>query len=148
MNEPAITQLIREVLAEELARLRRERAQRPGTALPGPREELVSIASDSDLRAFAARILKLAGDPSGRRDFEEGRLVFRFAGAGPPPEAAPQTGTTEAGARIERGFLSERQVDALPNGTKRLLVGEAVRVTPLARDRLRQRGIVMERTRS
>lgn len=148
-----LTQLIREVLAEELARVKRERAHRPENA---PREELVAIASDDDLRAFAERLLKLAGDGAERRDFEEGRLLFRLAGGRPSPGTTPAAATTEAATRIapridpriDSGFLSERQVDALPKDTKRLVVGKAVRLTPLARDRLRQRGIEIERTGS
>lgn len=144
MTDTAITLLIREVLAEELGRIKQARKPQPGNA--GAREELVQIASDNDLRAFAARVLKLADDPKARRDFDAGRLVFRLARAG--PHQAEGAATDNTTARIDKGFLSERQVDALPRATKRLLLGRAVCLTPLARDRLRQRGIAIERTGS
>ena len=171
--DPAIAELIREVLAEELARLR-----------PGVREERVRVASDADLGAFAKRVLALAGDRVACEAFENGKLVFRLdAGAG-AAGAAAGTGTAADGVRssgaggyrvrgggavasgadlpsspvssgspqamghtevIERGLLSERQVDRLPRGTARVRLGRNVRMTPLARDRLRRRGIAVER---
>ena len=58
------------------------------------------------------------------------------------PIAAP----ANLSATIDRGIVSERQIEALPAGTSRLLVGKSVRFTPLARDRLRLRAIDIERT--
>ena len=113
-TDPAVAELIREVLAEELARLRAE-----------VREERVRIADDADLAAFARRVLAVVP-------------------ASPPPTT---TGHRAAGGVevIERGLLSERQVDRLPRGTARVRLGPGVRLTPLARDRLRRRGISIER---
>jgi hypothetical protein len=48
-------------------------------------------------------------------------------------------------ARIDKGMVSERQIDALPPGTSQLVIGKSVRLTPLARDRARARGIILER---
>ena len=137
--DPAVAELIREVLAEEMARLR-----------PGVREERVRIASDADLAAFAKRVLALAGDRAAREAFENGNLVFRLdAGAGAAVPSSPAAsgppraiGHTEV---IERGLLSEREVDRLPRETARVCLGRNVTVTPLARDRLRRRGIAIER---
>jgi hypothetical protein len=42
-------------------------------------------------------------------------------------------------------MVTERQVNALPAGTTQLVIAGSVRLTPLARDRLRQRGIAVER---
>ena len=162
--DPMVAELIREVLAEELARLR-----------AGVREERVRIAGDGDLAAFARRILAMAGDREERAAFEKGDLVFRLDAAGDPGRPAPGPGVAGAGggrlhrgggtddgtsARsraaaphdagghtevIERGLLSERHVDRLPRETVRVRIGREVRVTPLARDRLRRRGITVER---
>ena len=159
--DPAVAELIREVLAEELARLRAD-----------VREERVRIADDADLAAFAKRMLAVADDRGTREAFESGRLVFRMdAGAGsaagtagrhgagsgrvrdgrepgaitPPPSAASTHGSHGHTETIESGLLSERHVDRLPRGTERVRIGRAVKLTPLARDRLRRRGIAIER---
>lgn len=144
MIDDTVRKLIREVLTEELRRVRTD-----ARAAPGVREETVEIASDADLAAFVAKLMKLAGDAKARRDIEQARLVFRLAGtarqasvSAPDPAPAPSGGTV----RIERGVVSERQVDALPRGTRVLRAGKNVKLTPLARDRLRQRGIKIERT--
>lgn len=163
-TDPAVAALVREVLAEELARLR-----------AGVREERVRIAGDADLAAFARRVLAMAGDRGAREAFESGRLVFRLDGsaggaggsadgAGPPDAARGRLrGGREDAARagaplarraasspashtevVERGLLSERHVDRLPRETARVRLGPRVRVTPLGRDRLRRRGIAIE----
>ena len=167
--DPMVAELIREVLAEELARLR-----------VGTREERVRIAGDADLAAFAKRMLAVADDREAREAFEKGKFVFRLdggagavgtiggagddagsggagggrgrgvreaaAGAASPPPVAPSrpaAGHTEV---IERGFFSERHAERLPRETARVRLGREVRMTPLARDRLRRRGIAIERT--
>ena len=163
--DPAIAELIREVLAEELARLR-----------PGVCEERVRVANDADLAAFARRVLAMADDPAAREAFETGAFAFRLDGArgiaggdtgrgGPAGAdggsvrgggasadlAAPSSGGVAARNAatepevIEGGLMSERHVDRLPPGTARLRIGRRVRMTPLARDRLRRRGIAIER---
>jgi hypothetical protein len=144
MIDDNVRKLIREVLAEELRRVKSD-----AKAAPGGHEETVSLTSDADLSAFVAKLMKLAGDAKARRDIEQGRLVFRLASKDEPaltPTTAPASTGAGDTVRIERGMVSERQVDALPGGTKVLQAGKAVIFTPLARDRLRQRGIKMERT--
>ena len=145
MTDPAVAELIREVLAEELARLR-----------AGVREERVRIAGDADLAAFATRVLAMADDREAREALASGRLVFRLdastegavSGAG-RRGAGRGRGGREDGAGgtevVEHGLLSERHVDRLPRGTARVRLGRGVKLTPLARDRLRRRGIVIER---
>ena len=161
-TDPAVAALIREVLAEELARLR-----------AAVREERVRIGDDADLAAFARRVLAITDDRAAREALENGELVFRLdssagsarAGAGPhgtgggrvrrgregavftassasAESAHGAAGNTEV---IGRGLLSERHVDRLPRGTARVWLGRDVKLTPLARDRLRRRGIVIER---
>ena len=176
--DPAVAELIREVLAEELAHLR-----------AGVREERVRIANDADLAAFAKRVLAMADDRGARAAVEHGRLVFRLEGSAESAGSAGGSGNTagagsnaggagsnsagsgrvrggrEGAVRaasapraalvrdlsghtevIERGLLSERHVDRLPRETARVRLGPHVRMTPLARDRLRRRGIAIERT--
>jgi len=144
MSEPAINQMIREVLAEELAKLRSGAAR----VTPGAQHEVIRISSSADLNSFARRILALADNSKERREFDEGRLVFELAGS--PSEAAAAGSSASQGPAgpvhtIETGFVSERHIDKLGRDVKRVIVGKGVRMTPLARDRARQRGIIIER---
>ena len=146
MGDAMLSSLIREVLAEELARIRSEKKGGPASTAARIREERVTIADDGDLQAFARRILKIADNPAERRRLEAGEVVFRLAGR-PGAGAASPVGQAAGGPaeRIERGLVSERQVDRLAAGTAVLQLGKEVRMTPLARDRLRRRGIRIER---
>ena len=146
-----VAALVREVLAEEVARFRAAR----GTGSrheSGAREERVRIRSDADLREFTARLLAMAEDAEARRALADGRLVFRLdeeqppRGGGAHPPAAvhsPGPGRVEI---VERGLFSERRAERLPPETTHVRLGRTVKMTPLARDRLRRRGIVIERT--
>jgi hypothetical protein len=142
MIDDNVRKLIREVLSEELQRVKAE-----AQATPGVREETVAVASDADLATFVEKLMKLAGDAKVRRDIEQGRVVFRLAG-NVPGTSVPAAEPAPAGdtVRMDRGVVSERQVDALPRGTRILQAGKNVKLTPLAKDRLRQRGIKIERT--
>lgn len=149
MSDPAIAALIREVLAEELQKLgaTKKRTKQNSEV----REEQVTIASDRDLANLVAKVLDYASDAGTRADIEQGRLVFRLAGAtgtSPTAKQEPSSPPTPAGevTMVNSGFFSERQVDQLPKGTKTVRFGKSVRLTPLARDRLRHRGITIERT--
>jgi hypothetical protein len=153
-----IRALVRDVLAEELGNLRRAGIIAPAHAAARRqvREEMVAIRSDAELRAFVARLLEILKDGRAREEIEQGRWVFRlgdpaaggsFSGAlehrgAQLPAAAP----TAAFARIERGVVSERQIETLPAGTTCLVIGKSVRLTPLALDRLRALGIALKRT--
>ncbi len=145
MADPAIAALIREVLAEELARIARDKAH-SGASPSSAREEHVTISSDADLQAFARQVLKHAADPKAREDIEQGRLVFRLAGKTAPAPGHAEPASLGGEITIETGIISERQVDRLPKDTKKLRITKRVRLTPLARDRLRHRGISIERT--
>jgi hypothetical protein len=146
MAEQMIAGLIREVLAEELAKLRSAKGALPTLPAVPLREEPVAIANDADIAAFVQKILKLSEDPSERQKLKDGRIAFRLTSGATGGAATGQSHrATGQSHRIERGLLSERQVDRLPRQTKSVLIGKQVRMTPLARDRLRQRGIVIER---
>ena len=116
-----------------------------GAAPSSVREEHVTIATDADLQAFARKVLEHAGDPKSREDIEHGRLVFRLAGGVTTAPGTAETLSHGSETIIETGIISERQVDRLPKDTKKLRITKRVRLTPLARDRLRHRGISIER---
>lgn len=145
--------LIREVLAEELARMR------PGEGDTRIREEVVTLRSNADLQAFVQRIVALAQDGRARTEIEAGRHVFRLApgvgsAAGTPAPmaahepAAPAPTAPPPTVRFERGLVSERDIAALPDEQRSIRVGRSVRFTPLARDELRRRNIRIERAKS
>jgi len=136
MTSDAVRSLIREVLAEELRRVGRERA--PASTRT---EEIVSINSNEDLQALVQQILKHSRDKTMRDRIAQGDYVFvleKTTGATSPH-------SRDGVVQIEKGFLSERRIEALPAGTRLVLLGQGVRFTPLARDRLRQRKIAVER---
>ena len=149
--DPEVAALVREVLAEEVARLRTEKDARSRSE-SGVREERVRIRSDADLQDFAARVLAMAGDGQTRRALAAGRIVFRLEGAAPESGGRPVSpGSVSRAAEsartevVEGGLFSERQAERLPRETTRVRFGRNVKMTPLARDRLRRRGIVIER---
>ncbi len=126
------------------------------TAPAEQRTEDISIASDADLERFIQRLLALADDAGSRDALKSGRIRFRLAKSGhrsPPtlkrpqreersqPSAAPSAG----GHRIDKGLVAERHVVAAAKGGKKLTVAKGVAVTPLAHDKARQLGVVIER---
>ena len=155
-----IREMVRDVLAEEIGNLRRAGLIRPEQGVPRRqvREEVVSIRSDADLRAFVARLLDILKDGRSREEIEQGRWVFRLGS--PAAGGRSLTCSNSAGRRClrlrrlrrlrgsRRGVVSERQIEGLAPGTTCLIVGKSVRLTPLALDRLRMLGIAHQEGRS
>lgn len=163
-----IRSLIRDVLAEEIAAIR---AELLGAA--GPREERVRVDDARALTEFALSVLHRAADPGFVSALQQGRLVFSpagaptFAAAGPampvaayaplaPPsapvlQAAPQpsvlvTTTPAAVPEVTKSLITERDIAGLGPETTRLRIGRLSRLTPLAADETRRRGIRIERS--
>ncbi|WP_299848447.1 hypothetical protein [uncultured Roseovarius sp.] len=140
--------LIREVLSEELARLRPEVAPMASPVT----EEVVAIRSSADLNAFAQKLLSMAQDGRMRADILGGRHRFRLSHDEAAPVMAHQPSApvpnTPATAQFSTGLVSERDIAALPKGTRSVRAAKPVRFTPLAHDELRRRGIKVERTQS
>ena len=132
--------LIRDVIATELAAAKAERA----TPAASPAEHRVRIASDADLAAFAKQVLALAADTSAQRKIAAGTYGFKLEGTAPAVTSAapPSSGGS---ARIDNGVVTESALIKLPRGTKRLLIGAEVSITPLARDKASSMGITIER---
>lgn len=147
--------LIREVLTQELQAIRAA----AGGATAGVTREAVALNSDADLGAFVRRLLDMAQDPARRADLLSGRHLFtldRPASAYtapparayvPPSPSAPPSASPAPAARQASGktLLTERDIDALPQGTTALTIARSARLTPLARDELRRRNIKIER---
>ncbi len=149
MIDPMIAALVREVLSEEMARIRGDKGIATTSRLP--RIEQVSIASDTELQALVKRVLSIADNPAERKCLNDGDIIFRLTNqaAGPKTTASTEqqfsSGHTE---QFDRGLLSERMVDQFPAHIKTVILGKQAHTTPLARDRLRQRGISIERMTS
>ena len=153
MDRTELRSLIRSVLSEELGRL-----QDKGPKAASVKQENVTIGNDHDLAIFVKRLAGLCKDETKRNEIEQGRWRFTLTGraatsnqashgVNSSPIAVPQAGSA-ATARFDKGFINERQIDALSDDTEVVVTTGAVRFTPLARDRLRQRGIRIERKAS
>jgi hypothetical protein len=129
---------------------------------PALAEELaeeVSIASDADLNGFVQRLLAIAEDSATREALKSGQKKFRLAKkTGRLPAAlhhqreenhrsvsSQGDASRSEGNRIDKGLVAERHIVAAAKNGKKLTVGKGVAVTPLARDKARQLGVVIER---
>jgi len=136
MTTDAVRSMIREVLAEELGRVARERSTT---------KETVTIKTNEDLQALVRHIAEIARDKSMRDRIIAGDHIFVLDDASGMPAAETPASNTSDVVQITKGFLSERAIEALPANTRVVQLGPGVRFTPLARDRLRQRKITVER---
>lgn len=154
--------VIRELLVEELAAVRAE--------LSGaPQVERAAVGSEADLTDFALKIARRAQDEPGFvAALEAGRIRFAPLGApaGQPPHPAAialpvaaatapalATGSVPLVAsmppsvpELRKGLITERDVAAIARGETRLRIAKSARMTPLATDEARRRGIRIERT--
>ncbi len=163
--------MIREILTDEIQALRASM----GSALQVPVvREPVAVSSDYELNAFARHMISIADNPAQRAEFLTGRLQFTMnagrsvASQYIPPTVAPATappmvtapapsstprpmpslqpaGATGVRQTFDKGILTEKDVERLPQETRALTLGQTVRLTPLANDELRRRNIKIER---
>ena len=133
MDEAALRAAIRAAIREEMERDSPE----PSDVAPrGATEtivEEVELRNDSDLAAFVGRLLEVARTPEGRTALEKGAHRFRLAKAG-------QAASSPRGA-----LVTERDVDALAPGVSEFTLPFNARLTPLAKDKLRERGVRIRR---
>jgi len=149
--------LIKEILAEELSSMRAEFACDAAI-------ERVSISTSADLNRFALSVLDRANDPGFASALRNGRLHFEpVRNVGTPeraeqlPPAAMRTPATKQPEtlvstippkvpELRKSLITERDLAAVANGETRLRVAKTARLTPLANDEARRRGIRIERT--
>lgn len=137
MDKDLIRSLIRDVIAEEV------KAMKAGKSTAAP-ATTIRIASDADLAAFAKDVLRLAQDPATRAAIEAGRHPFHLAGSA-PAAASAQAAPTGQMHRIDKGVVTETVIAKLGKGVSRLVLGNGVSITPLARDKAKARNISVER---
>lgn len=144
MDRNEIRSLIRSVLSEELGRL-----QNKNPGLPAVKSESISIRNDQDLAAFVKKLAGMCRDEGTRQELEKGQLTYSLGNVSETVAQTPMNRPVNGQmARFESGFINERQIDALSDDTEVVVATKAVRFTPLAKDRLRQRGIRIERKAS
>ncbi len=113
----------------------------PVNAAGRSRTETVRITGNTDLQGFALRLLDVFDNPKTREDLRTGRLRFELAGGVATP-AAPG-----AVQRIEKGAVTERKIAAAAESGTRLVLGRRAVLTPLARDKARTLGVLIEKER-
>ena len=136
--------LVRAVLRDALPTLVSD-----ASTTSAPRGTDVLLKTDADLDAFIRRIAALCEDPEQRTALQAGRHAFRLAG--PPADGRPaSSGPSEAApsvVRIDTGAVTERAVKRAAAAGARIVVGRRAVLTPLARDRARSLGVVIEKER-
>jgi len=131
---------IRAILREEIA------AFTGGPQSEVPTSEAVRINSNADLTRFAQDLLTRAQDPAFAARVTRGRYRFELEQhrpIGAPIVSAPAKPKPNA---LTKTLVTERDIGALGAGTQVLSIGKTSRLTPLARDEARRRGIRIERS--
>lgn len=158
--------LVRQTVREAVAELRLASTADAPLLAPAPgaehvtahsarrRTESVRISSDGDLDSFVRHVLALADNPRTREELRNGWLRFSLAGSpGPQPvlvtgiPAGPGSGPVSGALRVERGVVTERTVTDAASQGRSLLAAKGVVVTPLARDKARSLGVLIEKER-
>ncbi|MFT5114119.1 MAG: hypothetical protein ACI8P9_003453 [Parasphingorhabdus sp.] len=136
-----VRSMIREVLREELARIKSSSVR--------AEEEVVTIGSDIELGAFVQKILELGNDATRKADILAGRYVFKLRQISPQnhleANSVVATHTPSPRVRFSKSMITERDVAGFPDGTVAIMTDKKVRLTPLARDEIRRRGIQLEK---
>lgn len=133
---------IRAILREEIAALRAE------SGASGPSVERVRVTSGADLTRFARDLVQRAQqDPDFAARVARGDLIFEPAGAAPAPGGPIVTGPARPAPEVlDKTLITERDIASLGPSARSLRVAPHSRLTPLARDEARRRGIRIERT--
>lgn len=149
MNELELRAMIRDAIHGALADVDLGRTR--------TRTEKVHLASDADLQQFARRLAERCADPVERDAIARGEVVFRLDAQGTqrtPAAPTPATGGTSAQQPASRpsepvtvlaGAVTERHVRAAADNGGRLRVGRSARLTPLARETVRELGVRIEK---
>ncbi len=139
---------VREVLRDVLPDLARAAgsALTPAGFTSGASGAVV-VRDDADLDRLVRHVAQLCGDPSTRTALLEGRHDLRLQPTGSSTVAVPGS-AAEPGPIVERlasGVVTERIVRRAAAQGARLVLGPRAVITPLARDRARSLGLLIER---
>lgn len=137
---PGLRDEIRAILREEIAALTK------GSQVSVPARERVRIASSADLTRFAQDLLARAADPGFAARVARGELRFELAEHAPVGAPMITGAPRPAPNMLDKTLITERDIAAQDGGVRTLRIAKGSRLTPLARDEARRRGIRIERS--
>lgn len=137
----ALRDEIRAILREEIAGLLGEMV---------PTAEVVRINSSADLNRFAQDLIKRAEDPDFAARVASGKVCFELAetltatqevNERPIVSSPPKP----AGVMIDKSLVTEQDIAGIDEHTRVVRLTSQSRLTPLAKDEARRKGLRIER---
>jgi len=136
----ALREEIRAILREEFVALRAE------TKATVPTVERVGVTSRAELTRFAQELLRRAQDPGFAARVMHGDVTFEPATPELIGGAIVSAPSRPAPDVLDKSLITERDITNLGPAARSLRLGPHSRLTPLARDEARRRGLRIERT--
>ena len=138
-----IRKLIRELLVEEIALINKKSVS---LDQKNTREEIVSIKTDEDLMNFVKKILNIVKETDGFSNIENGDIIFHLDVPSSANLNSKSCTSHPTSNKIEDGLITEYDIAKLDENITVLQILKSAKLTPLAKDELRKKGIKMERT--
>jgi phosphohistidine swiveling domain-containing protein len=138
-----IRKIIRELLVEEIASINKESVSLDQKTT---REVIVSIRTDEDLMKFVKKILNIVKETDGFSNIENGDIIFHLDVPSSANLNSRSCTSHPTSNKIEYGLITEYDIAKLDGNITVLQVLKNAKLTPLAKDELRKKGIKMERT--
>ena len=138
-----IRKIIRELLVEEIASINKESVSLDQKTT---REVIVSIRTDEDLMKFVKKILNIVKETDGFSNIENGDIIFHLDVPSSANLNSRSCTSHPTSNKIEDVLITEYNIAKLDENITVLQVLKNTKLTPLAKDELRKKGIKMERT--
>jgi len=138
-----IRKIIRELLVEEIASINKESVSLDQKTT---REVIVSIRTDEDLMNFVKKILNIVKETDGFSNIENGDIIFHLDVPSSANLNSRSCTSHPTSNKIEDVLITEYNIAKLDENITVLQVLKNAKLTPLAKDELRKKGIKMERT--
>ena len=138
-----IRKIIRELLVEEIALINKESVSLDQKTT---REVIVSIRTDEDLMNFVKKILNIVKETDGFSNIENGDIIFHLDVPSSANLNSRSCTSHPTSNKIEDVLITEYNIAKLDENITVLQVLKNAKLTPLAKDELRKKGIKMERT--
>ena len=138
-----IRKIIRELLLEEIASINKESVSLDQKTTS---EVIVSIRTDEDLMKFVKKILNIVRETDGFSNIENGDIIFHLDVPSSANLNSRSCTSHPTSNKIEDGLITEYDIAKLDENITVFQVLKNAKLTPLAKDELRKKGIKMERT--
>lgn len=138
-----IRKIIRELLVEEIASINKESVSLDQKTTS---EVIVSIRTDEDLMKFVKKILNIVRETDGFSNIENGDIIFHLDVPSSANLNSRSCTSHPTSNKIEDGLITEYDIAKLDENITVFQVLKNAKLTPLAKDELRKKGIKMERT--